>query len=95
MVKKVRFGIKNRKGLSFAHLERSRVVAAQIARLSYNWVRIHSSLRILLEVMVGRRKYEQRTPAMAIGITTRVWNWVELLSVPVWAMALGVRNHST
>ena len=84
-----------RKGLSFAHLKRSRVVAAQIARLSYNWVRIHSSLRILLEVMVGRRKYEQRTPAMAIGITTRVWNWVELLGLPVWTMALGVRNHST
>ena len=91
----MRFGIKNRKGLSFAHLERSRVVAAQIARLSYNWVRIHSSLRMLLEVMVGRRKYEQRTPAMAIGITTRVWNWVELLGLPVWTMALGVRNHST
>ena len=84
-----------RKGLSFAHLKRSRVVAAQIARLSYNWVRTHSSLRILLEVMVGRRKYEQRTPAMAIGITTRVWNWVELLGLPVWTMALGVRNHST
>lgn len=85
----------NRKGLSFAHLDRSRVVAAQIARLSYNWVRVHSSLRELLEVMVGRRKYDQRTPAMAIGITTRVWDWLDLLSVPVWAMDMGVRNHST
>ena len=83
----------DRKGLSFAHLERSRVCAAEVARLSYNWARVHSSLRVRLEVMVGRRKYAPRTPAMAIGIADRVWVWAELLGLPVWV--LGVRNHST
>jgi IS1 family transposase len=83
----------DRKGLSFAHLIRSRVVAAQITRLSYNWVRTHSSLRVPLEIPVGKRKYDQRTPAMAIGITSHIWEWLDLLTLPVWAMAL--RNHST
>ena len=83
----------NRKGLSFAHLERSGVCAAEVARLSYNWVWVHSSLRVRLAVMVGRRKYTPRTPAMAIGIADQVWDWVELLALPVWV--LGMRNHST
>jgi IS1 family transposase len=82
-----------RKGLSFAHLERSRVAAAEVARLSYNWVRAHSSLRVRLEEAVGRQKWVQRTPAMAVGISDRVWAWLDVLGSPVWA--LGMRNHST
>jgi IS1 family transposase len=82
-----------RKGLSFAHLERSRVVAAEVARLSYNWVRMHSSLRVGLEEAFERRRFTQRTPAMAVGIADRVWTWLELLGSPVWA--LGMRNHAT
>ena len=91
--RQVHLGIKKRKGLSFAHLVRSRVVAAQITRLSYNWVRVHSSLRVPLLIPVDKRKYDQRTPAMAIGITTRVWDWLDLLTQPVWAMAM--RDYST
>jgi hypothetical protein len=82
-----------RKGLSFAHLERSRVAAAEVARLSYNWVRAHSSLRVRLEEAVGRQKWVQRTPAMAVGISDRVWAWLDVLGSPVWALAM--RNHST
>ena len=82
-----------RKGLSFAHLERSRVMAAEVARLSYNWVRVHSSLRVRLEEAVGRQKFKERTPAMAIGIADRVWGWLDVLGSPVWA--LGMRNYST
>ena len=82
-----------RKGLSFAHLERSRVIAAEVARLSYNWVRVHSSLRVRREEAVGRLKFTQRTPAMAIGISDQVWAWLDVLGSPVWA--LGMRNHST
>jgi IS1 family transposase/transposase-like protein len=82
-----------RKGLSFAHLNRSRVAAAEITRLSYNWVQPHSSLRVKLEQPMGRREYDQRTPAMAIGIADRIWTWGEILSWPVWALPM--RNHST
>jgi hypothetical protein len=82
-----------RKGLSFARLPRSRVYAAQIARLSYNWVRTNRSLRVALVEPIGRKRFMQRTPAMAIGITSRVWSWAELVVTPVWAMA--ARNHST
>jgi IS1 family transposase len=82
-----------RKGLSFAHLKRSRVAAAEITRLSYNWMRPHSSLRVKLEKAVGTREYDQRTPAMAIGIADKIWTWGQVLSWPVWALPM--RNHST
>lgn len=82
-----------RKGLSFARLPRSRVYAAQITRLAYNWVRKNRSLRVPLVVPIGRKRFEQRTPAMVIGITSRVWSWAELVVTPVWALAM--RNHST
>lgn len=82
-----------RKGLSFARLPRSRVYAAEITRLAYNWVRTNRSLRVPLVEPIGRKRFEQRTPSMAIGITSRVWSWAELVVTPVWALA--VRNHST
>jgi IS1 family transposase len=82
-----------RKGLSFARLDRSRVYAAEISRLGYNWVRLHRSLRVALVESEGRKKFEGRTPAMKIGIAARVWSWAELVVTPVWAMK-AVRNHS-
>jgi len=39
----------------------------------YNFVKPHHSLR--LEVNSGRKKWIQRTPAMAEGITDHVWVW--------------------
>lgn len=82
-----------RKGLSFARLPRSRVYASEITRLAYNWVRTNRSLRVPLVESIGRKRFEQRTPAMAIGITSRVWSWAELVVTTVWALA--ARNHST
>ncbi len=83
----------HRKGLSFAHLKRSRVVAAEVARLSSNWVWVHSSLRVRVEEAVGHQKFKQQTPATAIGIADRAWDWLDVLSSPVWV--LGMRNHAT
>lgn len=82
-----------RKGLSFARLPRSRVYAAQIAHLTYNWVRVHRSLRLRLEEPIGRKQYLQRTPAMVIGVSSKVWSWAELVVTTVWVLA--ARNHST
>jgi len=44
----------------------------------YNFVKPHKSLRVL--VMDEKRKWEQRTPAMAEGLTDHVWSLEELLT---------------
>jgi hypothetical protein len=49
----------------------------------YNFVKPHKSLR--LEVNRGNKRWMQRTPAMAEGLTDHIWTLKELLSfrVPV------------
>jgi hypothetical protein len=49
----------------------------------YNFVKPHLSLR--LEVNLGRKRWMQRTPAMAEGLTDHIWSLRELLTfrVPV------------
>ena len=43
----------------------------------YNFVKPHKNLRI--ELKDGGRKSMQRTPAMAEGLTDRIWSLSELL----------------
>lgn len=50
-------------------------------RAYYHFVRPHESLR---EPLPGlKRRYRQRTPAMALGLTDRVWSVRDLLHYPV------------
>ncbi len=62
----------------------------------YHFVRPHASLRLPLTQPIergGRRKprrYRQRTPAMAAGLTSRRWSVQELLLVPLPPGAAGV-----
>ena len=55
----------------------------------YHFVRVHASLRVPLARSIDRggrrrpRRYQQRTPAMAAGLTSRRWTVRELLLVPV------------
>lgn len=47
----------------------------------YNFVRPHSALRVELPQRGAHgRKWEQRTPAMAAGLTDHIWTLEELLS---------------
>ena len=47
----------------------------------YNFVRPHSALRLKLpKPLAHGRKWQQRTPAMAAGITDHIWTLEELLS---------------
>ena len=57
-------------------------------RAYYHFVRLHAALRVPLAQPIehGRRvprRYRQRTPAMAAGVTQRRWTVRELLLVPV------------
>src|SRR5579884_1930119 len=47
----------------------------------HNWLRPHIALRVRLAEWAAGRRYDQRTPAMAIGITDRVCTWTEFLTM--------------
>ncbi len=55
----------------------------------YHFVRLHASLRVPLAQPIERggrrvpRRYKQRTPAMAAGLTSRRWTVPDLLKVPL------------
>jgi hypothetical protein len=51
----------------------------------HNFIRPHSSLRVELPEPQGRRKWSQRTPAMAAGLTDHPWSIRELVTYKVTA----------
>jgi hypothetical protein len=56
-----------------------------LAIFEHNWLRPHPALR---RPRVGPtrsqdRRFERRTPAMALGLAERPWTWPELLRMPV------------
>ena len=46
----------------------------------FNFVRPHRSLRVAVARPINGRKWQQRTPAMAAGLTDHMWTLEELLS---------------
>jgi hypothetical protein len=49
----------------------------------HNWLRPHIALRVRLPEPVNGRRYDQRTPAMALDLTNRIWSWEEFICLPV------------
>jgi hypothetical protein len=45
----------------------------------HNWIRPHNALRLPLTEPFNGRRYERRTPAMALGCTDHPWSWKEFL----------------
>ena len=45
----------------------------------HNWLRPHIALRVPLPEPQDGRRYHQRTPAMALGLTDHPWSWQEFL----------------
>jgi hypothetical protein len=70
-----------RKGMNCSKLLLSHSRAIDFFQAWYNFVKPHQSLRI--EVNLGRKRWMQRTPAMAEGITDHVWSLKELLTFRV------------
>lgn len=70
-----------RKTLSYSKAVRCLVASCQWEDAVYNWTRRHRSLR--LRSSTPERKWVQRTPAMAAGLTERIWSIRELLHTVV------------
>ena len=73
-----------RRSLAFAKRHRTRQAIAWWSATVYNWVREHRSLKVLLSEPQGRKLYQQRTPAMAIGLTQHIWTEADILRCPVY-----------
>ena len=52
-----------------------------LALFEHNWLRPHPALR--QPSRAPDRRYDQRTPAMALGLTDHRWTWTAFLTTPV------------
>jgi hypothetical protein len=46
----------------------------------HNFHRAHCALRLPLQIADGVHRYHQRSPAMALGVTDRLWSFQDLLT---------------
>jgi hypothetical protein len=51
----------------------------RLTRFAHNWLRSHVALRLPLPQAVNGRRDDQRTPAMAIGLTDHAWTWTAFI----------------
>ncbi len=77
-------GSQVRRTLAFAKHEDDKRHRGWWSLTVYNWSRSHRSLRQLLDVPVAKKKYEQRSPAMAIGLANHILSQAEILLTPVY-----------
>lgn len=56
-----------------------------MALLEHYWLRPHRGLRERLPEAApsSGRRYQQRTPAIAIRVADHLWSWEEFLSHPI------------
>lgn len=68
-----------RKTLSFSKELRFLKAATALEDALYNFTRPVRTLRVELEEPTGQARWQQRTPAMAAGLTDHIWTVKELL----------------
>jgi IS1 family transposase len=51
-----------------------------VTLFEHNWIRPHIALRLRLPQPDNGRRYAQRTPAMAIGLTDHPWTWSDFVT---------------
>ena len=67
-----------RKTHAFAKTAATWDAAVGLAIFEHNWLRDHVALRVA--VAAPDRRYDRRTPAMALGLTDHRWTWEEFLT---------------
>ena len=77
-----------RRTLAFAKRAETNLALGWWALTVYNWVRPHRSLRQLLSQPQGKKRYRQRTPAMALGLAISIFSIRQLLLAQVFPYPL-------
>ena len=72
-----------RRGRTLVREQRTLERAMFLVGSVYNFCTPHQSLRLVLYLPTGRRRWVKRTPAMATGITEHIWTVKQLLSYQV------------
>ena len=73
-----------RKSLAFGRKEESREALGWWSTVVYNFCRAQRGLRVELSRLEEKRRYEQRTPAMAANLTRFIWTAADVLCTPVY-----------
>jgi IS1 family transposase len=74
-----RLGCLTRKTHAFAKEVELWDALFSLTLFAHNWLRPHSALRRRLPQPVDGRRYDQRTPAMALGLTDHPLTWAEFM----------------
>jgi hypothetical protein len=69
-----------RKTHGFAKRDNTWAALVGLSLFEHNWMCPHVALREKRADLPNGRFYRQRSPAMAVGLTDHIWNWVEFLS---------------
>jgi hypothetical protein len=72
-----------RKTHAFAKRSSTWDAAVELCLFEHNWLKPHKVLRRQQDGLPDARKYQRRTPAMALSLTDHVWTWEEFLSRPI------------
>ena len=78
-----RLGCLTRKTHAFAKAIATWDALFSVALFANNWIRSHIALRLPLAAPIDGRRYDRRTPAMALGLPDHLWSWEEFLRLPV------------
>jgi IS1 family transposase len=78
-----RLGCLTRKTHAFAKAAATWDALFSLAVFARNWIRPHLALRRPLVESLDGRRYEPRSPAMALGLSDHLWSWEEFLRLPV------------
>jgi hypothetical protein len=73
-----------RKTHAFAKRRRTWDASVGLGIFENNWMRPHDALRQEQPGLPNGRRFLQRSPAMAVGLTDHVWEWTEFLTRSVY-----------
>lgn len=76
-----------RKTHGFAKREATWDAAVTLSLFEENWMRAHPALRVRQAGLPQGRRYQKRSPAMALELTDHVWSWLEFLTLPTFVNA--------
>ena len=71
-----------RKTHAFAKRDATFDALVHLQLFEHNWIRPHRALR--LPLLAESRRYQPRTPAMALGLTQHPWSWITFLTTSLY-----------